>query len=248
MAAQIFVFPGEELLSESLPVSSNPSVSLKLGPGLRHLPPSTITPTVAGPLYSDRKKNAVWVENHNGRYIPQTSDVVIATVHHSSTDYFHCSLTEHTTLAQLPQLAFEGVNKKTRPQLTVGSLVYARVISASKHLDPEIVCYNPSSGKSEGMGELKGGMVFDVSLGMAKRLLMAKQKEDGGILVLEEIAGKVPFEIAIGKNGKVWVNSRGVKEILLVGKALQETERKDLDSELQKKLVRKLLKSLESTV
>ena len=97
------------------------------------------------------------------------------------------------------------------------------------------------------MGELKGGMIFGVSLGMAKRLLMAKQKEDGGILVLEEIAGKVPFEIAIGKNGKVWVNSGGVKEIMLVGKALQETDRKGLDLELQKKLVRKLLKSLEST-
>ena len=67
MATQTIVFPGEELPSDILPIPSNPSVPLKLGPGLRHLPPSTITPTVAGPLYSDRKKNAVWIENYNGR-------------------------------------------------------------------------------------------------------------------------------------------------------------------------------------
>ena len=93
------------------------------------------------------------------------------------------------------------------------------------------------------MGELKGGMVFDISLRMAKRLLMPKQKEEGGLLVLEEIAEKLPFEIAVGRNRKVWVNSGGVKEILLVGKALQETDRKGLDLEHQKKLVRKLFKS-----
>ena len=94
------------------------------------------------------------------------------------------------------------------------------------------------------MGELKGGMVFDISLGMARRLLMGKQKEDGGLLVLEEIAEKLPFEVAVGRNGKVWVNSGGVKEILLVGQALQEVDRQHLSLDEQKKLVRRLLKNI----
>ena len=111
-------------------------------------------------------------------------------------------------------------------------------------MDPEIVCFNPATGKSDGMGELKGGMVFDISLGMARRLLMAKQKEEGGIFVLEEIAEKIPFEVAVGRNGRIWVNSAGVKETLLIGKALQESDKRNLDLEEQKKLVRKLLKSL----
>ena len=169
---------------------------------------------------------------------------MLATVHHSSTDFYHCALTPYTTLAQLPQLAFEGATKKTRPQLNHGSLVYARVISASKHLDPEVVCYNPSTGKSEGMGELKGGMLFDISLGMARRLLMNKQKEDGGLLVLDECAEKLPFEVAIGRNGRIWVNSAAIKETLLVGKALQETDKLNLGLEQQKKLVRRLLKGI----
>ena len=94
------------------------------------------------------------------------------------------------------------------------------------------------------MGELKGGMVFNVSLGMARRLLLAKQREEGGISVLEEIAEKVAFEVAVGRNGKVWVKSRGIKETLSVGKALQETDAQRLGLEEQVKLVKKLLRQL----
>lgn len=92
------------------------------------------------------------------------------------------------------------------------------------------------------MGELKGGMVFDVSMGMARRLLMAKQREDGGVAVLEEIAEKVAFEVAVGRNGKVWVKSGGVKETILVGKTLQEADVQGLTVEEQVKLVRKMIK------
>ncbi len=92
------------------------------------------------------------------------------------------------------------------------------------------------------MGELKGGMVFEISLGMARRLLLSKQREEGGIVVLEEIAEKVAFEVAVGRNGKVWVKSKGVRETLLIGRALQETDRGWLGMEEQGKLVRKLLR------
>ena len=92
------------------------------------------------------------------------------------------------------------------------------------------------------MGELKGGMLFDISMAMARRLLMPKQKEDGGIALLEEIGEKVAFEIAVGRNGKIWVKSDGVKETLLVGRALQETDAQGLGIEEQVKVVRKLIR------
>lgn len=178
------------------------------------------------------------------QYIPQTHDVVVATVRHSSTDFYHCAITPYAAFAHLPQLAFEGASKKSRPQLVSGSLIYARVVSASKYLDPELACYNPSTGKSEGMGELKGGMVFSVSLGMSRRLLAKKQKEEGGLVVLEEIAKTVPFEVAVGRNGIVWVKAEGVKETLVVGRALQTTDRDVLRVVEQENLVRKLMKDL----
>ena len=63
----MLVLPGDNIPPEVLPVPSNPSAPLKLGPGLRHIPPSTITPVLAGPLRADNKKNAIWVENNNRR-------------------------------------------------------------------------------------------------------------------------------------------------------------------------------------
>ena len=244
MAAQDIVLPGDIISPDILPIPTNPSVPLKLGPGLRHIPPSTITSVIAGTLCTDQKKNAIWVEKNGGRYIPQPNDLIIATVHHSATDFYHCSITPYTTFAQLPQLAFEGATKKTRPQLSPGALIYARVLNASKYVDPEIVCYNPSTGKSEGMGELKGGMLFDISLGMARRLLLTKQKEDGGVAVLEELAEKIAFEIAVGRNGKIWIKSDGIKETLLVGKALQETDTQSLTVNEQAKLAKKMLRQI----
>lgn len=178
------------------------------------------------------------------KYIPQLNDLVIATVHHSSTDLYHCSITQHTPLALLPQLAFEGATKKTRPQLAPGSLVYARISLASKHMDPELVCYNPSTLRSEGMGELVGGMIFDISLGMARRLLVNRYEQEGGITVLDHLAEKLAFETAVGRNGQVWVKAAGIKETLAIGKALQETDKESLDLQRQEKLVPKLLREI----
>ena len=86
--------------------------------------------------------------------------------------------------------------------------------------------------------------MFDISLGMARRLLVAKQREEGGVAVLEEVAAKVAFEIAVGRNGKVWVKSGGVRETLVVERSLQETDEGGLGVEEQVKLVRRLLNGL----
>ena len=109
-------------------------------------------------------------------------------------------------------------------------------------MDPELVCYNSSTEKSEGMGELIGGMIFDVSLCMARRLLANRQKEEGAITVLEHLAEVLAFEIAVGRNGLVWVKAAGIKETLAVGKALQETDKGSLGLQSQEKLVQKLLR------
>jgi exosome complex component RRP40 len=112
-------------------------------------------------------------------------------------------------------------------------------------MDPELECVSSSTGKSEGLGELKGGMLFDVSLGMARRLMMVKPKEMGGLAVLEELGGAgVSFETAVGRNGKLWVSSKSVKGTLAVGRAITETDQKNLNEKDQRKLVRKLISEL----
>lgn len=59
------VLPGDEIDPSNIP--SHPKKPLQLGPGLRHIPPHTILPTVAGQLVTDRKKNSIWVEYNGGR-------------------------------------------------------------------------------------------------------------------------------------------------------------------------------------
>ncbi|KAL8386945.1 hypothetical protein RB595_010279 [Gaeumannomyces hyphopodioides] len=147
-----FVLPGEALAPSQIP--THPKRALRLGPGLRHIPPSSIVPTVAGQVVADAKKTAVWVEYNGGRYAPAAGDLVVGQVHHSSADYHFVSLAPHTPNALLPVLAFEGATRKTRPVLAPGSLVYARVAMASRHMDPELECVSQATGKADGLGPL----------------------------------------------------------------------------------------------
>lgn len=170
---------------------------------------------------------------------------MIGTVQKSAADYFYVSLSDYTSNASLPQLAFEMASKKTRPQLNTGALVYARVTMANRHMDPELECVSSSSGKADGLGPLTGGMLYTISQGMARRLLMRKSVEEGRVVVLEELgAAGLAFETAVGRNGKIWVNSESIKTVLAVGRAVQETDERSLSVDAQKKLVRKLVKEL----
>ncbi|KAF1344911.1 hypothetical protein BDV97DRAFT_373265 [Delphinella strobiligena] len=239
MASPTVVLPGQELRPDQLPQTSS-NRTLTLGPGLRYIPPSTILTTTAGELCTDPRKNALWIETLNsGRYLPSVGDLVIATIHHSSTDTYHCLLTPHTPTVLLGQLSFEGATKKTRPQLLSGNLVYARVSKADKWSDVEIECVNPSTGKSDGMGPLKGGMLFEVSIAFSRRLMMSAGK--GGLVLLEEIGEKIRFEVAVGRNGRVWVDAGSIGEVVKIGTILRQTDEQGLDVNAQKKLVKKSL-------
>lgn len=123
--------------------------------------------------------------------------------------------------------------------------MYARIALANRHMDPEIECVSSSTGKSEGLGPLTGGMLYTVSLGMARRLMMPKSVQEGRIVVLEELGNAgLQFETAAGRNGKFWVDSENVKTVIAVGRAVLETDERRLDVEEQKKLVRKIIKDL----
>lgn len=116
---------------------------------------------------------------------------------------------------------------------------------ANKHMDAELECVSASTGKADGLGPLTGGMVYNISLGMSRRLMMPKSVQDGKLVVLEELAGSgLQFETATGRNGRFWVDSDSVKTVLAVGRAVKETDEKNLSVDDQKKLVKRLIKEL----
>lgn len=125
----------------------------------------------------------------------------------------------------------------------------------------EITCVHPATGKAEpgGMGPLNGGMMFDISTGMATRLLRASSSSadetEGvdGLVVLSELGKKLEsiggFELAVGRNGKVWVDCSNageneVKATIAIGQCLQGTDEHNLNPTDQKKLVTRTLKAM----
>ena len=236
-AAHIYV-PGDTLDASLIPTSQK----RKLGPGVSQVGPEQYISTIAGPLEVDFRKKTAFISTPSARYIPRAGDLVIAQVRASSADFFHLYINAHSQQAFLPQLAFEGATKKTRPQLKPNDLVYAKVVFAQRNMEIELSCVNPSTGKAEpdGLGPLTGGMVFDVSCGLADRIL----KRDG-VDFLEELGSKIPggFEICVGKNGRVWVDcpDAKVKGVCAVGRCLKVVDEGQLQAKEQKRLVNKII-------
>lgn len=69
-------------------------------------------------------------------------------------------------------------------------------------------------------------------------------RSKGGVVVLEEVGEKVRFEVAVGRNGKVWVDSGSVKETLTIGRLLVQCDEAGWDEDAQRKMVKKGLKDV----
>ena len=67
-------------------------------------------------------------------------------------------------------------------------------------------------------GELKGGYNFHVPLKLADELI------DADCHVLNTLANNIAFEIAVGANGVVWVNTKNQKDLCLIVEAINESE------------------------
>lgn len=95
--------------------------------------------------------------------------------------------------------------------------MYARVTVASRDQEPEIVCTN-AKGKADGFGPLEGGYMFKCSTGLARECL------DDECAVLHALGEHVPYEVAVGVNGRIWVRAQSVANTILVANAIQNSE------------------------
>jgi len=205
------VMPGETLYT----IQEDSSV--RLGNGVVQ-DKDTIVATKAGILNVAKKKNVlnIWVENSQKRYIPQQEDLVIGVVTERLGDSYKIDIgAPHA--ATLSVLAFEGATRKNRPFLTVGSSVYARVAVANKDMETELVCTS-AANKGDGFGELVGGYLFKCSLGLARGLLYETNP------VLNALGKRIPYEIAVGMNGRVWIYSQSVTNTILISNAILNAE------------------------
>ncbi|XP_063939162.1 uncharacterized protein LOC108197706 isoform X2 [Daucus carota subsp. sativus] len=185
--------------------------TIKLGGGLRQ-DCDSITAMKAGMLRFS-KPNKYWVESSLKRNF--LIDI------------------KGPALAFLPVLAFEGGTRRNIPKFEVGTLIYVRVVKANIGMNPELSCMD-ASGKAAEFGPLKDGYMFESSTGLSRMLLSSPTCP-----VLEALGKKLSFEIAVGLNGRAWVNAASPSTVILVSNAIMNSE--TLTGVQQKLMVDKLL-------
>lgn len=225
------VVPGDIVLD----LTSMPNQTIKLGPGLRQ-EHDVLSVVKAGNL-KFKKPNKYWVESSQKRYVPSVEDAVLGIVVDARADNFLVDI-KGPTIAYLPVLAFEGGTRRNIPKFEKGTLLYVRVVKANNCMNPELSCTD-ATGKASEFGALKEGYMFDTSTGLARMLLSSPTCP-----ILEALGRKISFEIAVGLNGRVWVNAASVSNVILVSNAIMRSE--FLTSVQQKILVEKLLQRLQN--
>ncbi|CAH2244552.1 jg11672 [Pararge aegeria aegeria] len=122
-----------------------------------------------------------------------------------------------STTAALSYLSFEGATKKNRPEVQVGDIIYAKLVIASKDMEPELVCID-SFGHKGRLGVLTDGFVFKCSINLIRKILSPQCP------LLESLKNEWPFELAAGMNGRIWIKANSMKETIALGNAVLGAE------------------------
>jgi exosome complex component RRP40 len=186
-----------------------------LGPGLRrHLDQVLIS--TSGVLRT-KAPNVYWVDSYRKRYVPVKGETVVGVVVNKLGDIFKVDIGS-SEQASLSYLAFEGATKKNRPDVQIGDIVFARLLVASRDMEPELVCVN-SLGKKGKLGLLpEGGFIFTCSLNLIRKILNPQCR------LLKILGSEIPYDIAVGMNGKIWLKAKSVKETVGIGNAILAAE------------------------
>ncbi|KAL8277041.1 hypothetical protein RQP46_010575 [Phenoliferia psychrophenolica] len=221
------LLPGDPLPSTSTAPST--ATTLHVGPGLQSVLPlagqapsngkgkarEDVLAIKAGLLgfQDDGKAEKWWVEGAARRYIPHPPEPVIGIIIARHAEGYRVDIGS-AQAASLDALAFEGATKRSKPNLKVGTIVYAHLLATPAFSEPEISCVDAATQKAAGFGELVGGfLVRGVELGRCRALLSPKNP------ILPKLGASFPFEVAVGMNGRVWVKAADGEEEKIVGLA-----------------------------
>ena len=145
--------------------------------------------------------------------------------------------------ASLPALAFEGATRRSRPSLRAGDAVFCRVSQAQRHVESELTCVD-EAGRAAGLGPLGPGVVVEVTTAHARALLAAtaaaaaspEKKASSSSssapgtsssvspIVAALAATGLPFEVAVGINGRVWVGGPDAAAVSAAARALEASD------------------------
>ncbi|CAF0710928.1 unnamed protein product [Brachionus calyciflorus] len=208
MLESIVALPGDEI-----EIRRKEGKELVIGPGLRKDNQNTIVSMKCGLL--KKKENFFWLESHQKRYVPSRNEYVIGIAVTKSAETIKIDIGS-SEYASLSFLAFENATKRNKPNVEIGDLLYCRVLTGNKDMEPELVCID-AAGKASGLGVLKDGFMFKINLELARRLL------SGSNQFLRELSKNIPpFEITIGMNGRIWIKTSSCKQTIFLFQAINQ--------------------------
>lgn len=152
-----------------------------------------------------------FVKTFSRKYWPVVGDAVIGQIMVRHAEGYKVDLGGQRP-AQLAALAFEHATRKNRPNLQVGALVYARVSEADKDMEPDIECLDAA----QGFGELKGGYLIRGLLPCFCKTILEPNHP-----LLSTLGAAIPFEVAIGLNGRLWIHSAHVGITIVLARIIQ---------------------------
>lgn len=196
-----------------------------LGPGLKQDDeiPNAVRVTQPG-ILCFKAPNTYWIEGRQKHYIPKKGDLIVGIVTKKAGESLKIDIGS-AEYASLSMLAFEGATKKQKPDVQVGDVVYARLLNAHKEMEPELVCVDQYF-KAKRLGVLPNdGFLFNISLNLAYSLHNIENP------ILRTLGKRIPYAIAIGVNGKVWLKCKETKHVVTIMKTF-ETSEKCLDKDI----------------
>nr|KYP63937.1 Putative exosome complex exonuclease rrp40 [Cajanus cajan] len=176
-------------------------------------------------------------------YVLHAEDSVLGIVVDSRSDNFLVDI-KGQALAFLPVLACEGGTRRNIPKFEVTTIIefcYCHRLANTLFG----VCL--ASGKAAEFGALKDGYMFECTTGLSRiyacgiccLLLLSSPT----CPVLDALGKKLSFEIAVGLNGRVWVNAASPPTTIIVANAIMNSE--TLSGAQQRIMVENLLQKIQ---
>jgi len=250
-SASPVVLPGDIL-------SLRGSSVVRLGRGLVQSPDQKVVATRAG-LVKQGGNSLLWIDCPHQRYLPIVNESVIGVIIEKFSENYKVDI-GGSEAANLSVLAFQGATKRNKPNLEVGTLIYCRIAAVDRDLEPQLSCIttNATSHNKEWVtgeaffGPLNKGITINTSLHYCRSLLTPtasnsskQQKKARDEMNVLELCGEfIPYEVAIGLNGRIWIRCDSPLAAILISNAInnsQQMKQKDIQQ-----MVKQLMSSLQS--
>lgn len=143
-------------------------------------------------------------------YSPKIDDLIIGTIINKAQEQYKVDISSYSS-AILGTSEFEGASKKTKPNLKVGDLIFAKVLKANKFDSPLLTCIS-GDGKNWSSGEaffgvINAGHVFRLPLNTVNLYFYKGEK------LFSRINDAVEFEYNLGHNGNIVINTHDITNI-----------------------------------